>query len=118
MSYTAAALGPQPTTNVAPQAHAGTRISPVSFSALFLTLSLATIGVVSSIATGFDLVSLPNILLLVLGIAILDVISQRAPPTRIVTTAQTILYGVLYLTTTCVCGILAAYALQRFAFPL
>jgi membrane-associated phospholipid phosphatase len=118
MSYTAAALGPETTTNVAPQAHAGIRISPVSFSALFLTLSLATIGVVSSIATGFDLVSLPNILLLILGIVILDVISQRAPQTRIVTTAQTILYGVLYLTTTCVCGILAAYALQRFAFPL
>jgi membrane-associated phospholipid phosphatase len=37
---------------------------------------------------------------------------------RIVDAIQTILYGVLYLTVTCVCGVLAAYALQRMSFPL
>jgi membrane-associated phospholipid phosphatase len=117
MSYSVATLDRQ-AVSTAPQAAAVARVSPVSFSALFLTLSLAVIGVVSSIATDFNLQSLPNIVVLVLIIVTLDVISQRGPQTRIVTTAQTILYGVLYLTTTCVCGILAAYALQRFAFPL
>jgi membrane-associated phospholipid phosphatase len=117
MSYTVAALG-RKADNFVPQTRVAARISPVSFSALFLTLFLAIIGVVNSIATQFDLASLPNILLLVLFIVTLDVVSQRGPQTRIVTTAQTILYGLLYLATTCVCGILAAYALQRFAFPL
>jgi membrane-associated phospholipid phosphatase len=117
MSYSVAALGRRAET-FAPQARAAARISPVSFSALLLTLSLAIIGVVSSLATQFNLASLPNIVLLVLCIVILDVISQRAPQNRIVTTSQTILFGLLYLATTCACGILAAYALQRFAFPL
>jgi len=94
------------------------RISPVSFSAGFLTLGLAAIGLFSSIATQFNLASLPNIVLLVVGIVILDVLSQRARQTRMVAALQTILYGLLYLATTCVYGILAAYALQRFAFPL
>ncbi len=116
MSCTVAALDRQAVNT--PQTAAAARVSPVSASALFLTISLAVIGVVSSIATQFNLESLPNIVVLVLIIVTLDVISQRGPQTRIVTTAQTILYGVLYLTTTCVCGILAAYALQRFAFPL
>jgi membrane-associated phospholipid phosphatase len=99
-------------TSVAP------RISPISCSAGFLTLGLATIGLTSSIATQFNLASLPNIVLLVVGIVVIDVLSQLVPQTRMVTAVQTILYGALYLATTCVYGILAAYALQRFAFPL
>jgi membrane-associated phospholipid phosphatase len=95
-----------------------TRTSPISRSASFLMLGLATIGLTSSIATQFNLASLPNIVLLVVGIVVLDVLSQFVPQTRMVTAVQTILYGVLYLATTCVYGILAAYALQRFAFPL
>jgi membrane-associated phospholipid phosphatase len=95
-----------------------TRTSPISRSASFLMLGLATIGLTSSIATQFNLASLPNIVLLVVGIVVLDVVSQFAPQTRMVTAVQTILYGVLYLATTCVYGILAAYALQRSAFPL
>jgi membrane-associated phospholipid phosphatase len=99
-------------------ASAASRLSPVSRCALFLTLGLAAIGLVSSMATRFTLASLPNIVLLVVFIVTLDVVSQFAPQTRVVQAVQTVLYGVLYLATTCVYGILAAYALQRFAFPL
>lgn len=94
------------------------RISPISRSATVLTFGLLAIGVISSIATKFTLTSFPNIILLVIGIVVLDVLIQLLPKIRIVETAQTILYGVLYLVTTCVCGVLAAYAMQRFAFPL
>jgi membrane-associated phospholipid phosphatase len=94
------------------------RISPVSLSAGFLTVVLATLGLVSSLATKFNLASLPNIVLMVTGVVVLDVVTQFAPQTRIVVAAQTILYAVLYLMTTCVFGILAAYSMQRFAFPL
>lgn len=94
------------------------RISPVSHAAIFLTLGLATTGVVASAATKFDFASLPNILMLVIGVAILDVVSQFAPPTRVVEAVQTFLYGFLYLAVTIVCGVLAAYAMQRLAFPL
>jgi membrane-associated phospholipid phosphatase len=31
---------------------------------------------------------------------------------------QAFIYGVMYLVVTCLCGVIAAYALQRFAFPL
>jgi hypothetical protein len=99
-------------------ANVQSRISPISRSACVLTFGLATIGVISSIATKFDLASLPNIVLLVVGAVVLDVLIQLAPQTRIVVAIQTVLYGVLYLVTTCVCGVLAAYAMQRFAFPL
>jgi membrane-associated phospholipid phosphatase len=94
------------------------RISPVSYTAIILTLALAAMGVVASAATAFDFASLPNILMLVIAVAILDVISQFAPPTRIVVAMQTFLYGFLYLAVTIVCGVLAAYAMQRLAFPL
>jgi hypothetical protein len=40
------------------------------------------------------------------------------PQVRIVEAVQTILYGALYLVVICVCGVLAAYAMQRLAFPL
>lgn len=94
------------------------RVSPVSRAANCITYALLVIGIVASIATKFTFVSLPNIVLLVVGIVVLDVLSQLVPQTRIIESAQTILYGVLYLVITCVSGVLAAYAMQRFAFPL
>jgi len=94
------------------------RISPISRSASLATFGILTTGIIASIATKFMLASLPNIILLVIGVVILDVLSQLAPQVRIVEAIQTVLYGVLYLLTTTVCAILAAYAMQRFAFPL
>lgn len=94
------------------------RTSPVSRLTVALTFTLLAIGIAASIATKFTLASLPNIVLLVIGIVTLDVLIQHAPRVRIVEAIQTILYGVLYLIVTCVCGVLAAYAIQRFAFPL
>src|SRR4029077_10057034 len=72
----------------------------------------------SSITTKFIFTSLPNIMPLVVGVVVLDIISQFVPQIRVVKAIQTVLYGVLYLSTTVLCGILAAYAMQRFAFPL
>jgi membrane-associated phospholipid phosphatase len=94
------------------------RISPISRSAILLTFGLATIALVASIATKFTFASLPNIMPLVVGVVILDVLSRFVPQTRFVEAIQTILYGVLYLVITILCGIVAAYAMQRFAFPL
>jgi membrane-associated phospholipid phosphatase len=94
------------------------RISPISRPALLLTFGLATIGLIASIATKFVITSLPNILPLVVGVVVLDVLSQFVPQSRIVEALQTFIYGVLYVVITCVCGVLAAYAMQRFAFPL
>jgi membrane-associated phospholipid phosphatase len=94
------------------------RVSPVSRPAVLLTLVLAAIGLVASIATQFTFASLPNILPVVAGVVVLDGLSRFAPQTRIAEAVQTILYGVLYLLITILCGIVAAYAMQRFAFPL
>jgi len=94
------------------------RVSPVSCSAVALTCVLGAMGYVSSLATKFDLASLPNIVLLVVGVVLLDVLSQYAPQTAVIRSLQTALYGFLYLAITIVCGVLAAYAMQRFAFPL
>jgi len=94
------------------------RISPISRWATLLTFALLAIGIVASVATQFTLESLPNIILLVIGVVVLDVLSQLAPQVRVVQALQTVLYGVLYLVITCVCGVLAAYAMQRLAFPL
>ena len=94
------------------------RVSPISGSASLLTLGLGTVGLTTSIITKFSLVSLPNITLLVVGVVVLDVLSQFAPHPRIAETIQIALYGFLYLAVTIVCGILAAYAMQRFALPL
>jgi membrane-associated phospholipid phosphatase len=94
------------------------RISPISGSAIFLTLALAAIGLVSSTVTQFSLTSLPNVMPLVVGVVILDVLSQFAPQVRIVEAVQTVLYGLLYLVITVICGVFAAYSMQRFAFPL
>ena len=94
------------------------RISPVSLSANCLTFGLGTAGLFASVATKFSLTSLPTIIVLVVGVVALDVLSQFAPQTRIIEAFQTLLYGFLYLAITIVCGVLAAYAMQRFAFPL
>jgi len=94
------------------------RISPVSRPAILLTLGLAVIGLIASVATSFTVATLPNIAPFVLGIFGLDVLSQFAPQTRIVEAVQAFIYGVMYLVVTCLCGVIAAYALQRFAFPL
>jgi membrane-associated phospholipid phosphatase len=94
------------------------RVSPISRSATILTFALMAIGLASSIATKFTLTSLPNIMWLVVYVVVLDVLSQFAPQTRIVEAVRTLLYGVLYLVITILCGVLAAYAIQRFAFPL
>lgn len=101
-----------------PHAAPQPRISPISFSALVITLSLLTAGTILSFVTQFTLMSLPNIVLLVIAVVTLDVLIQFAPQNRITTAAQHILYGVLYLVVTCVCGVLAAYAMQRMSFPL
>lgn len=94
------------------------RVSPVSRPAILLTLTLAVAGLVASISTNFVMASLPNVMPLVAGIIAIDAISQFAPRTRIVEAVQTFIYGVLYLVTTCLFGVLAAYGMQRFAFPL
>jgi membrane-associated phospholipid phosphatase len=94
------------------------RASAISRSATSLTFLLVGIGLASSIATKFTFTSLPNILPLVVYVLVLDVLSQFAPQTRIVEAARTLLYGALYLIITVLSGVLAAYAMQRFAFPL
>jgi membrane-associated phospholipid phosphatase len=94
------------------------RISPISCSAVFLMLALAAIALVSSTVTKFSFTSLPNIMPLVAVVVILDVLSQFAPQVGIVEGMRTVLYGIFYLLATIVCGMLAAYSMQRFAFPL
>jgi membrane-associated phospholipid phosphatase len=101
------------------QPSAARRISPVSCAACLVTVWLLAIGIVASLSTHFMLASLPNIVLLIIGILILDVLLlQFAPRIRIVEAVQSLLYGVLYLAITSVCAVLAAYSLQRLAFPL
>lgn len=95
------------------------RISPISWSACFVTFGLLATGVGASVATNFTLASLPNIVLLIVGVLVVDVALIRfAPRVRLVDSIQTALYGTLYLAVTVICAILAAYSLQRFAFPL
>ena len=94
------------------------RMSAVPALALLLTFVLLALGIAASLATGFILESLPNIVLLVIAIVAIDVLVQFAPPVRVAAAVQTFLYGFLYLVVTCVCGVLAAYALQRLGFPL
>jgi membrane-associated phospholipid phosphatase len=94
------------------------RMSPISRSATLLTFALVVIGLISSTATKFSFTSLPNILPLVGYVLVLDILSQLAPQTRIVEAARTLLFGALYLIITILCGVFAAYAMQRLAFPL
>ena len=94
------------------------RVSPISLTAIVLTFCLMVIGLASSEATGFVLASLPNVMPMLVGIVALDVLSQFAPQTKKVEAVQSLIYGVLYLAIICLSGVLAAYSLQRFAFPL
>lgn len=94
------------------------RLSPISRPAIFLTCLLATIGLVASIATKFMITCLPNMLPLVVAVMVVDVSSQFTPRTRIAEAVHTVNYGILFLVTTSLCGAIAAYAMQRFAFPL
>jgi hypothetical protein len=94
------------------------RVSALSRSANLLTFVLLVIGVAASLSTKFVFASLPNILLLIIAVLILDVLIQLAPPAKVAQRVQTILYGMLYLVVTCVCGVFAAYAMQRLTFPL
>ncbi|HEX5211419.1 MAG TPA: phosphatase PAP2 family protein [Pseudolabrys sp.] len=94
------------------------RVSPVSRAATILTVALAIAGVLASLDTRFTLASLPNVMPLLVGVMALDGLSQLVPQPRIAHALQTVLYGVLYIAVTVLCAILAAYAMQRFAFPM
>ena len=94
------------------------RISPISRVGFLLTVAMAAAAVIISLATMLVFLNLPNILPLVLGVLVLDGISRLAPQTLNVQAVQTTLYSILYLVITCFSGVLAAYAMQRFAFPL
>jgi hypothetical protein len=94
------------------------RKSPISRAGIFLIFGLLAVGIVASIATQFDLASLPNILPLVVGVVVLDALSQLIPHARFAEALQTFLHGLSYLVITILCAVLAAYAMQRFAFPL
>jgi membrane-associated phospholipid phosphatase len=94
------------------------RVSPVSWPALAITVTLMLAGVIASAADDFVLTTLPNIWLLVVGVIVLDAATRWMPSYRIVRATQTFMYGFIYLAVTCVCGVLCAYALQRLAFPL
>jgi hypothetical protein len=95
-----------------------TRVSPIPLSALLLTFALGAVGLAASFATKFVFTALPNIILLVAAVVVMDAVSRFAPRSRAVGALRTIGYGLLYLVTTILCGIVAAYAMQRFAFPL
>jgi hypothetical protein len=62
--------------------------------------------------------SLPVMWKLVAAVVVVDILSQFAPRTRIVEAVQTVIFGILYLVTTTLSGILAAYSMQRWAFPI
>jgi hypothetical protein len=94
------------------------RISPIPLAALVLTFALGVAGLLASLATKFVFTALPNVILLVAAAVVMDAVSRFAPRSRTVEALRTIAYGLLYLVTTILCGIVAAYAMQRFAFPL
>jgi hypothetical protein len=60
------------------------RTSPISRVAILLTFSLAAIALIISVATKLIFLDLPNIMPLVLGVIVLDVLSQFTPQTKIV----------------------------------
>lgn len=94
------------------------RSSPISRTGIFLTFGLLAVGIIASIATKLTLASIPNILPLLIGILVLDALSQLMPRSRFVDAVQMFLHGLSYLIITILCAVLAAYAMQRFAFPL
>jgi hypothetical protein len=94
------------------------RISPISPVAGALTIALGAVAVIAAAGTQLTFGSFPNLMPLALAVLVLDAMSRFAPQSFIIRAMPTILYGVLYLTTTCLFGILALYAIERFAFPL
>ena len=94
------------------------RVSPIPLAALLITFALGMTGLVASFATKFVFTAIPNIIALVAVALALDMASLAAPQSRLLEALRTIAYGLLYLVTTILCGIVAAYAMQRFAFPL
>ena len=100
------------------RAIAQVRPSPVSRSAAILTIALAIAGPVIAIGTDLSFTTLPNIVLLIVGVMLVDILSRFAPQTRTIVTVQTLLFGILSLAITCFCAVVAAYASQRFGLPL
>ena len=94
------------------------RSSPISRTGSILTFGLLAVGIIASIATKFTLASIPNVLPLLVGIVVLDPLSRLMLQSRFVESVQMFLHGLSYLVITVLCAVLAAYAMQRFAFPL
>jgi hypothetical protein len=94
------------------------RSSPISRAAGVASLGLAIVGMAASLATQFTFASLPNIWPLVAGVVVLEVLGRLLPQVQIVDAIQTVAHGLLFLVMICLGAVLAAYAMQRFAFPL
>jgi hypothetical protein len=94
------------------------RTSTISREAAILTLVLAALALTIAMWTQLKFAALPNMMPLTVGVLVLDILSQFAPQTPTVRAVQSMLFGVLYLAITCFCGVLAAYATQRFSLPL
>ena len=94
------------------------RTSTISREAAILTLVLAALALTIAMWTQLKFAALPSMMPLTVGVLVLDILSQFAPQTPAVRAVQSMLFGVLYLAITCFCGVLAAYATQRFSLPL
>ena len=94
------------------------RTSTISREAAILTLVLAALALTIAMWTQLKFAALPSMMPLTVGVLVLDILSQFAPQTPTVRAVQSMLFGVLYLAITCFCGVLAAYATQRFSLPL
>jgi membrane-associated phospholipid phosphatase len=82
------------------------------------TCALAAVGLGISLGTQLTFAVLPNILPLVLGVVVWEMLSYFAPQSRVSRTGRFIVYGFLFLVMTCIFAVIAAYAVQRIALPL
>jgi membrane-associated phospholipid phosphatase len=94
------------------------RRSPISLAACLWLIGLAAVGVAASLTTQFTFASVPDIWELVAVVVVLDFLCQFVPPLQIVNAAQTVAHGLLFLVMFSMAAVLAAYSLQRLAFPL
>jgi len=94
------------------------RSSPVSRAASVVLVGLAAVGMAAALAMQFTFASLPNIWPVVAGVVAVEILAWLLPPLAIVDAIQTIAHGLLFLILVCLGAVLAAYAMQRFAFPL
>ena len=94
------------------------RCSPLCGCALAISVALGSTGLIASAAMQCTLASLPNVLPLIGGVVAVDLIRLVLPQTRFVDRLTTAAYGLLFLIVTCLFAVLAAYAMQRMAFPL